>query len=164
MFNCIIIIICSSQNFSFTLVKEAFSNVEVILGQLAIANWEEEVFDYLPNLMYIGGFDGNSALTQDALDSVAIVDNDPASSISNVSLMQVYLPKLVKIFGLDIFIVNNPNLCYIGDMEYYKASPDQKVLYASTDDLAITGRQPYDECSKLKQFSDGRAWIQCSMW
>ena len=97
------------------------SDIEVILGQLVISNWGETVFDYLPNLMYIGGFEGNSSLAADALDSLAITDNNPTNvPTSNVSLIQIHFPRLVEISGLDILLINNPDLCYIGELEYYK--------------------------------------------
>jgi len=130
--------------------KEDLSSIEVILGTLTISGWGEEVFDYLPNLMYIGGFEGDTALRDNAIDSLAVHDNamshNPA--IITVSLTQIYLPKLVEISGLDIFIVNNPTLCYIGELEYYKAWTNQTIIY---DDPAIPesiGRRPYRECGK----------------
>ena len=81
------------------------SDIEVILGQLVISNWGATVFDYLPNLMYIGGFEGSSSLAADALDSLVIHDNNPFNIplISNVSLNQIHFPRLVEISGLDIF-------------------------------------------------------------
>ena len=115
------------------------SDIEVVLGQLAITNWGEAVFDYLPNLMYIGGFEGNSSLTENDYDSLYIADNS--------LLNQIHLPKLVEISGLDISLINNPNLCYIGELEYYKASPNQDVVYSTTFDGIP--RKNYSECGML---------------
>ena len=122
------------------------SDIEIILGQLVISNWGEAVFDYLPNLMYIGGFEGNSSLADDALDSLLIVDNNPLNNnfaSSNVSLNQIHFPKLVEISGLDIFLLNNPDLCYIGELEYYKASSNQTVIYSTLDGIP---RKSYNDC------------------
>ena len=123
------------------------SDIEVILGQLVIADWGEHVFDYLPNLMYIGGFEGNSSLATDALDSLIISDNNPINiPTSNVSLIQIHFPRLVEISGVDIFSINNPDLCYIGELEYYKASSNQTVRYREM------GRKNYSNCGMLSEF------------
>ena len=123
------------------------SDIEIILGQLSIDNWGETVFDYLPNLMYIGGFEGNSSLPtndENVLDSLAISHNNPADiPSSSVSLYQVHLPKLVEVSGLDIFLINNPDLCYVGELEYYKASSNQSVVYSTADGVA---RKNYSDC------------------
>ena len=125
-------------------VRTFLSDIEVILGQLVIATWGETVFDYLPNLMYIGGFEGNSSLAADALDSLAINDNNPVNiPTSNVSLIQIHFPRLVEISGLDIFLINNPDLCYIGELEYYKASSNQTVIYSTVEDIP---RKNYSDC------------------
>ena len=119
------------------------SDIEVILGQLVIATWGETVFDYLPNLMYIGGFEGNSSLAADAYDSLAITDNNSTNvSSSNVSLIQIHFPRLVEISGKDIFLINNPDLCYIGELEFYKASSNQTVIYST----AGIARKYYSDC------------------
>ena len=124
--------------------KTLLSDIEVILGQLVISNWGETVFDYLPNLMYIGGFEGSSSLTADALDSLAIHDNNPDTvPTSNASLIQIHFPRLVEISGLDIFLINNPDLCYIGELEYYKASSNQTVIYSTAQGIP---RKNYTDC------------------
>ena len=130
----------------------SLSDIEIILGQLVIANWGEAVFDYLPNLMYIGGFEGNSSLADDALDSLAIADNNPVNNnfdSSNVSLNQIHFPKLVEISGLDIYLVNNPDLCYIGELEYYKASSNQTVIYNTSVGIP---RKSYNDCGTLRSY------------
>ena len=120
------------------------SDIEVILGQLVISNWGVTVFDYLPNLMYIGGFERSSSLAAYALDSLYIPDNNPINiPRSNVSLIQIHFPKLVEISGLDIFLINNPDLCYIGELEYYKASSNQTVIYSTVESIP---RKNYSDC------------------
>ena len=129
--------------------RMSLSDIEIILGQLVISNWGEAVFDYLPNLIYIGGFEGNSSLADDALDSLAIFDNNPVNNnfdSSNMSLYQIHFPKLVEISGLDIFLLNNPDLCYVGELEYYKASPNQTVIYSTLDGIP---RKSYSDCGML---------------
>ena len=118
----------------------------MILGRLTITGWGEEVFDYLPNLMYIGGFEGQTALSEDYLDSLIISDNTQSHNpaVILVNLTQIHFPRLVEISGLDIFVANNPTLCYIGDLEYYKASPNQTVIYFDS-----AARRPYSDCGKL---------------
>ena len=125
------------------------SDIEIVLGQLVISNWGEAVFDYLPNLMYIGGFEGNSSLADDALDSLVIVDNNPINNnfaSSNVSLNQIHFPKLVEISKFNVCLVNNPDLCYIGELEYYKASSNQTVIYSNSDGIP---RKNYTDCGKF---------------
>ena len=125
-------------------VKEDLSHIEVILGRLTISFWGEEVFDYLPNLMYIGGFEGETVLQDTYLDSLIISDNNPASSTSlTISLTQIHFPKLVEISEFGVYVVNNPTLCYIGLLEYYITSPNLTVLYDGT-----TAVRPYSECGK----------------
>jgi len=134
----------SDQNLNLTQARQDLSSIEVILGRLTINFWGEEVFDYLPNLMYIGGFEGETTLTDDYLDSLIISDNNPASSDSlTVSLTQIHFPKLVGISVLSVFVANNPTLCYIGVLEYYLTSPNLTVLY---DGAAAV--RPYSECGK----------------
>ena len=102
------------------------------------------MFDYLPNLMYIGGFEGDTALPDTYLDSLEISDNNPTfSSLITVSLTQVHLPRLVEISVLGAYVVNNPTLCYIGLLEYYITSPNLTVLYDGA-----TAVKPYSECGK----------------
>ena len=123
----------------------SLSVIEVILGELRISNWGEAVFDYLPNLMYIGGFEGNTSLTDSARFSLFFADNNPVNNnfaSSNVSLIQIHFPKLVEISRFDIYLVNNPDLCYIGELEYYKASSNQTVTY---DSVGIP-RKNYSDC------------------
>ena len=123
------------------------SDIEVILGQLVISNWGETVFDYLPNLMYIGGFEGNSSLAADALDSLAITDNNSTNvPSSNVSLIQIHFPRLVEISGLDIFLINNPDLCYVGELEYYKVLSNQTVIYSTVEGVP---RKDYSDCGRF---------------
>ena len=95
--------------------------------------------------MYIGGFEGSSSLAADALDSLVIHDNNPFNIplISNVSLNQIHFPRLVEISGLDIFLINNPDLCYIGELEYYKASSNQTVRYSTLQGIP---RKNYSDC------------------
>ena len=130
--------------FNLSQARTILSDIEVILGQLVISNWGEAVFDYLPNLMYIRGFEGNSSLAADALDSLAITDNNPTNvPTSNVSLIQIHFPRLVEISGLDVLLINNPDLCYIGELEYYKASSNQTVIYST---LEGSPRKNYSDC------------------
>ena len=108
------------------------------------------MFDYLPNLMYIGGFEGDTALPDTYLDSLRISDNNPNfSTLLTVSLTQIYLPRLVEISvssaynASGAYVVNNPTLCYIGELEYYITSPNLTVLYDGA-----TAVRPYSECGK----------------
>ena len=117
----------------------------MIRGQLIISGFgTDEVFDYLPNLMYIGGFDGETAIDSGDLDSLEISDNTVSVNPTNIpfNLTQVHLPKLVGISTKGAYLVNNPSLCYIGLLEYYITSPNLEVLY---DDMAV---RPYSECGK----------------
>ena len=125
------------------------SSIEVILGALLISNWGEAVFDYLPNLMYIGGFEGNTSLPDNARFSLVFHDNNPVNNnfaSSNVSLNQIHFPKLVEISRFDIYLVNNPDLCYIGELEYYKASSNQTVTYDTAGGIA---RKSYSDCGMI---------------
>ena len=127
----------------------SLSNIEVILGQLRISNWGEAVFDYLPNLMYIGGFEGSTSLPNNTRFSLVFYDNNPVNNdfaSSNVSLNQIHFPKLVEISRFDIYLVNNPDLCYIGELEYYKASSNQTVTY---DTVGGIPRKSYNDCGML---------------
>ena len=127
-------------------VRMSLSDIEIILGQLVISNWGEAVFDYLPNLMYIGGFERNSSLADNAVYSLFIADNNPVNNnfaSSNVSLNQIHFPKLVEISGLNISLINNPDLCYIGEFEYYKASSNQTVIYSNFSGIP---RKSYHDC------------------
>ena len=149
MFLICISILRDSTATNLSQARMSLSDIEVILGLLVISNWGEAVFDYLPNLMYIGGFEGDSSLADDALDSLVIVDNNPVNNnfeSSSVSLNQIHFPKLVEISGLDIFLLNNPNLCYIGELEYYKASSNQTVIYSTFDGIP---RKNYSDCGML---------------
>ena len=140
-----LICIFRAQNVNLTQVKEDLSSIEVIRGQLIISGFgTDEVFDYLPNLMYIGGFDGETAIDSGDLDSLEISDNTVSVNPTNIpfNLTQVHLPKLVGISTKGAYLVNNPSLCYIGLLEYYITSPNLEVLY---DDMAV---RPYSECGK----------------
>ena len=127
----------------------SLSDIEIILGALVISNWGEAVFDYLPNLMYIGGFEGNTSLPENAHFSLVVHDNNPVNNnfaSSNVSLNQIHFPKLVEISRFDIILINNPDLCYIGELEYYKASSNQTVIYSTADGIP---RKSYNDCGML---------------
>ena len=129
--------------------RTSLSSIEVILGALFISNWGEAVFDYLPNLMYIGGFEGNTSLPNTTRFSLVFHDNNPVNNnfaSSNVSLNQIHFPKLVEISRFDIYLVNNPDLCYIGELEYYKASSNQTVTYDTAGGIA---RKSYSDCGMI---------------
>ena len=127
--------------FNLSQARTFLSDIEVIVGRLAITNWGETVFDYLPNLMYIGGFEAHGSLADDDHDSLFISDNNPDNiPSSNVSLNQIHLPKLVEISRLGIYLFNNPNLCYLGELTYYTNQP---VIYSETDDIPIKN---YTDC------------------
>ena len=121
------------------------SDIEVVLGQLAITNWGETVFDYLPNLMYIGGFKGNSSLT--FRSALYIVDNNPIYiPSSNVSLRQIYFPRLVEVPVGIVTLINNPDLCYIGNSEHYFVSSDQTVVFTDPINSSSISQKRYNEC------------------
>ena len=121
------------------------SDIEVVLGQLSITNWGETVFDYLPNLMYVGGFEGNSSLTFDS--ALFITNNNPTSiSSSDVSLRQIHFPRLVEVPVGNVTLYNNPDLCYIGNLEFYFVSSNQTVMYTHPIDASAIPRKPYTEC------------------
>ena len=140
-----------SSPFNLSQARISLSDIEVILGQLVISNWGEAVFDYLPNLMYIGGFEGNTSLPDNARFSLLIHDNNPLYiPSSSVSLAQMHFPKLRKVSGFNVVLINNPNLCYIGELEYYKASPNQTVTYSTADGIP---RKSYSDCGKFVKLS-----------
>ena len=112
------------------------------MGQVSITNWGEAVFDYLPNLMYIGGFEGNSSLTFKS--ALFITDNDMSSF--NESLRQIHFPRLVEVPVGNVTLYDNPDLCYIGNMEFYLASSDQTVVLTDPLNPASLPQRPYDEC------------------
>ena len=114
------------------------SDIEVVLGQLSITNWGETVFNYLPNLMYIGGFEGNSSLT---FRSALFISDNNASNIPNsdVSLRQMHFPRLVEVPAGNATFINSPDLCYVGNLEFYFRSSNQTLIYR--DPI-----KPYNEC------------------
>ena len=131
--------------YNLSQARTFLSNIEVVLGQLSITNWGETVFDYLPNLMYIGGFEGNSSLTfQSAL---YMVDNNVADiPSSNVTLRQVHFPRLVEVPVGNVTLNDNPELCFIGNMEFYLTSPNQEVRYEDPVNPSAIPQRPYNEC------------------
>ena len=143
----LLICIFRAQNISLTQVKEDLSSVEVILGQLVITGFGVEVFDYLPNLMYIGGFEGETAIDSGDFDALEISDNTISANPTNVpfNLTQIHFPKLVGISTKGAYLVNNPFLCYIGLLDYYITPPNLTLEYG---DMAV---RPYSECGKQKQ-------------
>ena len=123
--------------YNLSQARTFLADIEVVLGQLAITHWGEAVFDYLPNLMYIGGFEGNSSLTFS--NALFIADN-------GASLRQIHFPRLVEVPEGNISLFNNPNLCYIGNLEFYLKSSDQTVRYIDPVNPAAIPQKPYNEC------------------
>ena len=131
--------------YNLSQARSFLSDIEVVLGQLAITNWGETVFDYLPNLMYIGGFEGNSSLT--FRNALFIIDNNPTSvSSSNVSLRQIHFPRLVEVPVGNVTLNNNPELCFIGKLEFYFTSSNQVVIYDDLVQPSTIPQRPYSEC------------------
>jgi len=124
--------------YNLSQARTFLADIEVVLGQLAITNWREVVFDYLPNLMYIGGFEGNSSLG-DFSYALFIADNGP-------HLRQIHFPRLVEVPVGNITLISSPNLCYIGNLEFYLKSSDQTVRYIDPIDLTVISHKPYNEC------------------
>ena len=121
------------------------SDIKVVLGQIAITNWGETAFDYLPNLMYIGGFEGNSSLSFGS--ALFIVDNNPTSiPTSDVSLRQIHFPRLVEVPVGNVSLYNNPDLCYIGNLKFYLTSSNQTVIYTDPIDPSAITQKSYNEC------------------
>ena len=124
------------------------SDIEVVLGQLAITNWGEAVFDYVPNLMYIGGFEGNSSLTFS--NALYIVDNSITDiPSSNVTLRQIHFPRFVEIPVGNVTLNDNPELCFIGKLEFYLTSPNQVVIYDDLVNPSAIPQRSYNECGKF---------------
>jgi len=123
--------------YNLSQARAFLADIEVVLGRLAIGNWGEAVFDYLPNLMYIGGFEGNSSLA--FRRALFITDNGP-------HLRQIHFPRLVEVPVGNITLINNPNLCYIGNLEFYLKSSDQTVRYIDPVDPTAIPQKPYNEC------------------
>jgi len=127
-----------SAQYNLSQAREFLADIEVVLGQLFIGNWGEAVFDYLPNLMYIGGFEGNSSLGNFTY-ALFIADNGP-------HLRQIHFPRLVEVPVGNITLINNPNLCYIGNLEFYLKSSDQAVRYIDPTNSTAIPQKPYNEC------------------
>ena len=137
----------SDENTPYNLsqARMFLADIEVVLGQVSITNWGEAVFDYLPNLMYIGGFEGNTSLT--FRSALFIVDNNPIDiPSSNVSLRQIHFPRLVEVSVGSVTLYNNPHLCYIGNMEFYLVSSNQTVVSTNPLNPSSLPQRPYDEC------------------
>ena len=131
--------------YNLSQARTFLSDIEVVLGQLSITSWGEAVFDYLPNLMYIGGFEGNSSLT--FRSALFIVDNNVADiPSSNVTLRQIHFPRLVEIPVGNVTLNDNPDLCFIGKLEFYLTSPNQVVIYDDPINPSAIPRRPYNEC------------------
>ena len=131
--------------YNLSQARTFLSDIEVVLGQLAITNWGEAVFDYLPNLMYIGGFEGNSSLTFSS--ALFIVDNNVAEiPSSNITLRQIHFPRLVEVPVGNVTLNDNPELCFIGKLEFYLTSPNQVVRYDDPVSSSAIPQRPYDEC------------------
>ena len=146
-FVCIIQLCFRQENAPYNLsqARMFLSDIEVVLGQLAITNWGETVFDYLPNLMYIGGFKGDSSLM--FRSALYVVDNNPIGiPSSNVSLRQIYFPRLVEVPVGIVTLNNNPDLCYIGNLEFYFVSSNQTVVFTDPINPSSISQKHYDEC------------------
>ena len=131
--------------YNLSQARTFLSDIEVVLGQLSITNWGETVFDYLPNLMYIGGFEGNSSLTFN--NALYITDNNATDiSSSNVTLRQIHFPRLVEVPVGNVTLNDNPELCFIGKLEFYLTSPNQVVIYDDPIQPLTIPQRPYDEC------------------
>ena len=129
--------------FNLSQARVFLSDIEVILGQLVITNWGEAVFDYLPNLMYIGGFEGSTLLG--TLDSSLILTKNSIPFV-NVNLTQIHFPRLVEVSEGNITLTNNIGLCYIGSLEFYLKSMNQAVIYEDPFDPSAIPQKPYSEC------------------
>ena len=95
--------------------------------------------------MYIGGFEGNSSLT--FRSALYIVDNNPIDiPSSNESLRQIHFPRLVEVPVGNVVLFDNPDLCYIGNMEFYLVSSNQTVVLIDPLNSSSLPQKPYDEC------------------
>ena len=131
--------------YNLSQARTFLSDIEVVLGQLSIANWGEAVFDYLPNLMYIGGFEGNSSLT--FCNALFVADNNVTDiPSSDVTLRQIHFPRLVEVPVGNVTLSDNPELCFIGKLEFYFTSSNQVVIYDDPAQSSTISQRPYNEC------------------
>ena len=95
--------------------------------------------------MYIGGFEGNSSLTFNS--ALFIVDNNVADiPSSNVTLRQIHFPRLVEVPVGNVTLNDNPELCFIGRLEFYLTSQNQVVRYDDPVNPSAIPQRPYNEC------------------
>ena len=94
--------------------------------------------------MYIGGFEGNTFLPDNARFPYSFIQL--IIILPHLILNQIHFPKLVEIPKFNIYLVNNPDLCYIGELEYYKASSNQTVIYSTAVGIP---RKSYSDCGML---------------
>ena len=132
--------------FNLSQTRVFLSDIKVILGQLVITNWGEAVFDYLPNLMYIRGYQGSRLF-----DSSLIITKNSIPFV-NVNLTQIHFPKLVEVSEESITLTNNIGLCYIGSLEFYLKSMNQAVIYTDPSDPSAIPQKPYSECGTYAYF------------
>ena len=135
-----------STPYNLSQARIFLSDIKVILGALFISNWGEAVFDYLPNLMYIGGFEGNTSLGT-SRSALLITNNNPVDiPISNVSIRQVHFPRLVEVPEGNVTLTDNPELCYIGNFEFYLKSMDQVVIHTDAFNSSVISQKSYSDC------------------
>ena len=120
---------------------ERLKDIQEIRGSLTIEFFNYKNFSYLSNLRVIGS-DPSQVLsfkcngTGDRIKYTVFIEE--------TDLVSLDLSSLERIENGGIQLVNNPALCYIGNLSYYITNNSENICIPDDD-----YRRPEEECGKL---------------
>ena len=120
---------------------DRLKDIQEIRGSLTIELFNKQNFSYLSNLRVIGS-DPSQVLsfmcngTGDRIKYTVFIEG--------TDLVSLNLSSLERIENGGIQLINNPALCYIGNLSYYITNNSANIC-APDDDY----RRPEEECGKL---------------
>ena len=120
---------------------ERLKNIQEIRGSLTIAFFNQINFSYLSNLRVIGS-DPSQVLSFQCNENGDRIKY--TVFIEETDLVSLDLSSLERIENGGIQLVNNPHLCYIGNLSYYITNNSADICIPDDD-----YRRPAEECGKL---------------
>lgn len=147
---------CVSLFFS-PLILNDLIDIQEIRGSLDISGFNRADFPYLSNLKMIGTYP-NEVLSLFCNVSDSSERSKYSINIVNTHLESIDLSSLESVRGGGVRLVDNPSLCYLGNLSYYLSD-------TSFSSCILDGhRRSEDECGKSTYVFITRMILVITMW
>lgn len=127
--------------FYSTSILTDLMTVKEIRGSLDISSYNRPHFPFLSNLKYVGTDPGQVRLLS-CNETYSLFRSPIVINIANTALESIDLSSLESVSGGGVRLINNPSLCYLGNLSYYMTNS------SLLSRVSEGHRRPEEECGK----------------